>query len=242
MLKEKHAKTYQLYRVEYPKNAPKIVLLHGLGGTQRYWLTGLETLKQHYHVILVDLLGFGDSDKPWINYTKERHLDALSKALQHLDRFMLVGHSLGAALAIAYSAKHPHQVTGQVLISLPYFATKEVAFKWLRRTPSGWLMTNMLTAVITCLVTRRVVGKFLPLLLKDYPREIAEDLLKHTFLSSTTSLWQVLYHSMLRFAGIITSHRLKSFRSCILLHYFVDTEARDCAFVHQSLVLCLFSN
>jgi pimeloyl-ACP methyl ester carboxylesterase len=188
---------YQLHVVEHKKNAPKIVFLHGLGGTHRYWLSGLDRLRLHYHVILVDLLGFGDSDKPWTNYSKERHILALEQTLAHLDHFLLVGHSMGAALSLAYTARSPHQVLGQILISLPYFTSKNKAFQWYRRTPSGWLMTNMLTAIITCIVTRRVVGKFLPRLLKHYPKEIAEDLLKHTFLSSTTSLWQVLYQSTL---------------------------------------------
>lgn len=188
-------KTYKLNLVEFPRAAPKLVLLHGLGGTYRYWLTGLDQLKQNYHVILIDLLGFGDSEKPWINYTKSCHLKALEDRLAEYDQFFLIGHSLGAALSIAYSARNPTKCLGQILISLPYFSNEKHAYSWLRRTPSGWLMTNMLTAIITCIVTRRVVGRFLPKILKEFPKEVAEDLLKHNFLSSTTSLWQILYRS-----------------------------------------------
>lgn len=188
-------KKYQLNLIEYPRLAPKLVFLHGLGGTHRYWLTGLDKLKKTYHVILIDLLGFGDSDKPWINYTKMRHLDALEDALSHYDKFFLVGHSLGAALSIAYSARNPKKCLGQVLISVPYFLSKNQAFRWLRQTPNGWLMTNVVTAIIACIFTRRIAGRFLPRLLKRFPRAVAEDLVKHNFLSSTTTLWQVLYHS-----------------------------------------------
>lgn len=190
-------KNYRMNVVEFPKEAPKIVLLHGLGGTHRYWLTGLAQLKANYHVILIDLLGFGDSEKPWINYTKSRHLDALESCLAEYDQFFLIGHSLGAGLSIAYSARNPDKCLGQVLISLPFFPSEQQAFSWLRKTPSGWLMTNMLTVIVTCIITRRVLGPFLPKILKEFPREVAEDLVKHTFLSSTTSLWQILYRSII---------------------------------------------
>lgn len=201
-------KNYKLHLVEYPNEGPKIVLIHGLGGTHRYWNTGIELLKKNYHLILIDLLGFGDSEKPWINYTKSHHLKALETHLANLGPFYLIGHSLGAALSIAYCAKYPKQCLGQILISLPFFSNKQKAFRWLRQTPTGWLMTNMITAIITCIITRRVVGRFLPKLLKEFPVEIAEDLLKHSFLSSTTTLWQVLYHTTipedLRFISNIT--------------------------------------
>ena len=153
---------YKLHLKEYPRDAPKVVLLHGLGGTHRYWNSGLDELTGLFHVITVDLLGFGDSDKPWINYTRERHLDALEAYLQRYDQFFVVGHSLGAALALGYSARNPKQVMGQSLISLPYYPTEEQAYRWFRRTPSGWLMTNMFTAIAACLFTRRIMGRFLP--------------------------------------------------------------------------------
>jgi len=185
---------FDLNLVQFPRDAPKLVLLHGLGGTHRYWQFGLEKLKSRYHVIIIDLLGFGDSAKPWKIYSKELHLRALHATLSHFGEFLLVGHSLGAALSIAYAAKYPEQVKGLVLMSLPLFKSKPEAYNWMRRTPSGWLMTNMLVAALTCIVTRRVAGKLLPYFLKEFPREIVDDLVKHNFMSSTTSLWQVLYN------------------------------------------------
>jgi len=186
---------YKINIVEYPHKGPTIVLLHGLGGTHRYWLTGLEQLKAHYHIVLVDLLGFGDSDKPWVNYTKERHLTALEGALQSIGPFVLVGHSLGAALALSYSVRNPQQVIGQVLIGLPFFQTEKIAYKWFRRTPGGWLLTNMLTTMLACIITRHIMARFLPFFFSEFPKEVVEDLLKHNFMSSTTTLWQVLYNS-----------------------------------------------
>jgi pimeloyl-ACP methyl ester carboxylesterase len=43
-------------------------------------------------------------------------------------------------------------------------------------------------------LSRRVVGHPLPRLLRNIPREVAEDLVAHTMVPSTSSLWKVLYH------------------------------------------------
>lgn len=51
----------------------------------------------------------------------------------------------------------------------------------------------MATTALVCIFSRRVLGRLMPYLLPRIPRSIAEDLVKHTFLSSTTSLWEVLY-------------------------------------------------
>lgn len=105
----------------------------------------------------------------------------------------LVGHSLGATLAVAYAARYPQAVERLFLISLPYFGSQDAAYHWFRRTPGGWVFTNMAATALACVFTRRVVGRVLPYVLRDLPRPIAEDLVKHNVMSSTTSLWEVLY-------------------------------------------------
>lgn len=44
-----------------------------------------------------------------------------------------------------------------------------------------------------CVLTRRALGRLLSVLLRTFPHEVAEYLVKHTMLSSTTSLWNVLH-------------------------------------------------
>lgn len=175
-----------------------VVFLHGLGGTNRYWTCQLKQEPLAGRALFVDLLGFGNSPQPWCQYTIERHLAALDAALSHHESFSLVGHSLGAALALLYAARFPEKVKSLVLISLPCFETKEQAYDWMRRTPSGWIFTNMLIAGFACIVTRRVAGKLLPFFLADYPKEVAEDVVKHNVMSSITSLWNILYRRDLR--------------------------------------------
>ena len=185
---------YDLNYIELgdPKNKT-LVFLHGLGGTLRYWNTGMEKLSKDFHIIQIDLLGFGDSPQPLKNYTTQKHLLALHSVLKTKGSFILIGHSLGAMLSIAYTNEYPNKVMGIVLISLPVFDNKKYAYKWMRKTPSGWLMTNIVIAAVTCVLTRYVAGKLFPYFLKEYPQEVLEDLVKHNFLSSTTSLWNIIY-------------------------------------------------
>ena len=170
-----------------------MIFLHGLGGTGRYWTAGEGQSHLPEGSVLVDLYGFGRSPRPLTRYTLEAHLANLEPALEARAPSILVGHSLGAALALAYAAKHPEQVKGLVLIGLPAYGGPQGAVRWHRRRLRGWFLTNMVLTALACMTTRRLLGPLLPLVLRDIPREVARDLVEHNFMSSTTSLWSVLY-------------------------------------------------
>jgi len=147
---------------------------------------------------MVDLFGFGRSPRPLTRYTLENHLSALESALADRAPFVLVGHSLGAALAVAYAARNPADVERLVLIGLPAYESHRSAVRWLRQRLRGWFLTNMILSVVVCIGLRRILGPVLPLLIRDVPREVARDLVEHNFMSSTTSLWNVLYRHDIR--------------------------------------------
>lgn len=183
----------RLFSVSSEGAQPSLVFLHGLGGTHRYWQFGASLVEFRQRVVLPDLFGFGDSPKPWCRYTLSRHLEKLHELLRHEPQMVLVGHSMGATLALAYAARWPEAVRGLVLLSLPNFGNEGTAYQWLRRSPHGWILTNMYASAIACVITRRVTKKLLPLIVRDYPREILDDIVKHNMFSSTTSLWEVIY-------------------------------------------------
>ena len=190
------SKESQPLHVEYHGEGEKtIVFIPGLGGTTRYWSHGIGPLAERHRVVLVDLLGFGASPKPWTHYSVERHVAELHAVLESLGDITLVGHSLGALLAVAYAARHRDQVENLVLIGMPYFGSEEAAYRYLRsgKVKWGFLYTNVLLVMITCILTRRVFGWLLPYVRRDIPSEVAEDLVKHTWRSSTSSLWEVVY-------------------------------------------------
>lgn len=210
--------------IETLGEGPKtVVFLPGLGGTTRYWRSRVEPLAENHKLVFVDLLGFGNSPKPWHQYSVNHHLQALHQTLAAHKKFTLVGHSLGGALALAYAARFQDQIENLVLISLPFFGTQRNAYSYFRHgpTPTGWLFTNILLVATTCIFTRRVFGRLLPYLLQDLPREVAEDLVKHTWRSSTSSLWEVIYRHDLA----VDANLLKSNLGVHCIHGSKDTTA-----------------
>lgn len=124
----------------------------------------------------------------------------------HTRLFALVGHSMGAVLSVAYAARYTAQVERLILFSLPYFGGKDQTFQHFRNGPffDRWFLTNMTLAAIACMITRRLFGWILPHLLRDLPREVAEDLVRHTWRSFTSSFWEVIYnHNLERDAGAL---------------------------------------
>lgn len=184
-----------LYTKEVGTGGPTLVFLPGVGGTTRYWEARVAALAPEFRLVFVDVLGFGRSPKPWVRYSIDRHVSALHRALGDRESFTIVGHSFGAILSAAYAARHPAQVNGIVLMSLPCFGGLEQAVAYFRGRggPDRWLMTHMILAAVTCVFTRRVLGRLLPRLLSDMPREVAEDLVQHTWLSSTSTIWNGVY-------------------------------------------------
>ncbi len=175
-------------------DGPTLVFIPGLSGTTRYWQGRLGALEENYRILLVDPLGFGDSPKPWSRYTVDRHVDALYEVLKNEKRFVLVGHSIGTLLSIAYTARHPKQVERLVLLSIPFFGGAKEARRFFSNqpVPMGWFFSNMALAAVICILTRRVLRWLMPYLLRDLPREVAADIVKHSWRSFTSSFLEVI--------------------------------------------------
>src|SRR5262245_39170452 len=88
-------------------------------------------LASRYRVIIPDLLGFGLSPKPAIDYTLGAFRGALREFLQHEGvagrKHVLVGHSLGSLIAIEYAIEHPNEVEALVLMNLPRHTSSQEA-------------------------------------------------------------------------------------------------------------------
>jgi pimeloyl-ACP methyl ester carboxylesterase len=104
-----------------------VVMLHGLGGTKASFLPTVAALAPTYRTIAVDLLGFGDSDKPLgASYGPDfqaRGLVELIDALE-LDRAHFIGHSMGGRVALELGFRSPERTIGLVLMT--------PAMAWLR--------------------------------------------------------------------------------------------------------------
>lgn len=118
----------KIHYVEAGKG-PAVILLHGLGADWSSWGPTIGPLSQKYHVIAPDQLGFGQSDKPFINYrvgTLVDFLNGLYKELK-IDRASIVGNSLGGFTATAFALAHPEKVERLVLVDAAgYSVPKDV--------------------------------------------------------------------------------------------------------------------
>lgn len=101
-----------------PKDAPTILMIHGFGADKDNWLRFAKPLTSDYHVIALDLPGFGDSSKPEASYdvgSQTERLAAFSKQLG-LHKLHLIGNSMGGHIAALYAARYPEQVLSVALL------------------------------------------------------------------------------------------------------------------------------
>src|SRR2546425_86108 len=91
---------------------PAVVLVHGLGGFAESWRHNVPSLAARATVYAVDLPGFGRSGKPSAGYSLAYFTRALYAFLDAVGvtQVSLVGHSLGAAVAVTYALTHPARV------------------------------------------------------------------------------------------------------------------------------------
>ncbi|MEK7855765.1 MAG: alpha/beta hydrolase, partial [Acidobacteriota bacterium] len=96
---------------------PKVILLHGLCGTILNWATNTGAIAQNYHVIALDQIGFGKSDKPMLKYRIGTYADFLDKFMAELkiEKASLVGNSMGGWVASWMAIKYPNRVEKIVL-------------------------------------------------------------------------------------------------------------------------------
>src|SRR2546426_5579957 len=97
---------------------PAVVLVHGLGGFAESWRHTLRGLAARTTVYALDLPGFGASAKPRTRYRLPYFAGALHGFMEALgiQGASLVGHSLGAAVAVTYAVTHPARVERLALV------------------------------------------------------------------------------------------------------------------------------
>lgn len=100
---------------------PPVVLVHGWLSSGRIWEDLVERFAQRFTVYTLDLLGFGDSDKPLSGYGVRHGSRLLYAFCAHfgLTRVAVVGHDVGGAMTVKLAADHPDVVGRLVLVATP---------------------------------------------------------------------------------------------------------------------------
>ena len=95
-----------------------ILCIHGITANCRCWDTLAQALAPEYHIIAMDLRGRGQSDKPSRGYALDYHLKDINCLLDDLglERAVIMGHSLGAFIGLAFSADYPERVDRLILV------------------------------------------------------------------------------------------------------------------------------
>ena len=109
-----------------PPDGRPILFLHGITGSCRYWQKRVRSLARDYRLILPDLIGFGRSPKPHVEYTLDLYRESVRHLVEELDLagrpLILVGHSLGDLIALEYAARYGDHLDRMALFSLPRFS------------------------------------------------------------------------------------------------------------------------
>lgn len=109
------------YRIHYltAGEGHPVVLVNGLGGTSENWGNMIQEFKlKGFKVYAPDMLGFGRSDKPDIDYAISLHAEILKQFLdsQKLEQPDLVGWSMGGWIVMKFAAANPQHVRRLVLL------------------------------------------------------------------------------------------------------------------------------
>ena len=186
---------------------PVIVLMHGLAGSQAFFGSAYNALGQSATVVIPDLLGFGSSMQP--NETAPQafgvddHIMALNNCLRELGLthrpVLLVGHSMGASLALRWAASGLTNVRGVLAFNAPLYRTRAEALRHVRSM--GWFealfSTGPLAGAVCAWMCRHrrlaalVARAFNPRL----PSTIARDGVRHTWPSYAGSFESIIVNA-----------------------------------------------
>ena len=94
-----------------------ILILHGWGVGSDSWIRVQELLSKKYLVVVPDLPGFGKTPSPPVGWSLDRYVD-FTESFQrelNLESLILLGHSFGGRIAIAYAVKYPEKLSRLIL-------------------------------------------------------------------------------------------------------------------------------
>ncbi|WP_193197495.1 alpha/beta fold hydrolase [Nostoc sp. MG11] len=110
---------YYVRAGERQSQHPPLLLVHGFGASTDHWRKNITGLCQDFEVFAIDLLGFGRSAKPKLQYSGDLWRDQLNDFISEVigQKAVLAGNSLGGYACLCVAAQHPDSVAGLVLLN-----------------------------------------------------------------------------------------------------------------------------
>jgi pimeloyl-ACP methyl ester carboxylesterase len=112
----------QLIHYEALGRGQPLLFVHGWLGSWRYWWPSMQALSAGQRSFALDLWGFGDSSKTPSLYNLASYVTMIEQFIDKMgvvQPITLIGHSLGAAVALRYTRKNPDMVKKLVAVALP---------------------------------------------------------------------------------------------------------------------------
>ncbi len=108
----------RIHYVNYGKGHEALVLVHGWTSNLEFWRDQVSDLAKRNRVIAIDLPGHGLSDKPQIAYSMDLFARAVDAVLRdaHVDRAVLMGHSMGTPVVRQFYRKYPQKTLAIVIV------------------------------------------------------------------------------------------------------------------------------
>ena len=94
-----------------------LLFVHGYGAMLEHWNQNIPAFEETHRIYAMDLIGFGQSEKPNVRYSLELFAAQIEAFMQlkGLKQVVIVGHSMGAASGIVYAHFNPGRVRALVL-------------------------------------------------------------------------------------------------------------------------------
>lgn len=120
------------------ENKKTMLLVHGLGQeAMDSWLDIIPYFEDEYHIIALDLPGFGLSEKPKGRYSPTNYAKVLNAVVDQFskEKLIVIGHSMGGAISLRFASMYPEKLQQLILVDAAGILEKTAFVKHLARLP-----------------------------------------------------------------------------------------------------------
>lgn len=126
-----------------------LVLVHGFASSVRTWQDVIPELARNYHVVAIDLKGFGYTEKPLDSDYSTKGLAEFTRRTMDLlgiEQATLIGNSLGGGISLQLAATYPERVQRLVLIDAAAYPHKKPFIVGCASWPGAGCLASILVA------------------------------------------------------------------------------------------------
>jgi pimeloyl-ACP methyl ester carboxylesterase len=124
--------TNRIHYLTAGRGAKTLIFIHGWSGNSGFWREQVAAFADKARLILIDLPGHGQSDKPRVDYTLDYFARGVLAVMRNaqVTKAILIGHSMGVPVICRFHALTPGRVAGLVavdgLLRRPQFKPDEI--------------------------------------------------------------------------------------------------------------------